>query len=315
MEQRDYYKTLGVERTADAKAIQKAYRDLARKYHPDVNPNNKDADQKFRDINEAYEVLSDTEKRSKYDQLGPNFAQFGRGGSGGNGNGDFDWSRWAANNGGSPGASGFDDTGDLFGSFFGGTRTRTSQKAPIHGKNIEQPIEVTLEEAHNGTTRIIKRGEKQTKIRIPPGAREGTKIRVQGEGEPGFAGGTMGDLLLVVNLKPHPVFKVRDNHLDLETDLKVDLFRAVLGGEVSVPTLTGDVKLRLPEGTQSGKLLRATRKGMPQLNQPEIFGDLYARVLIQVPADLTAEERELFEKLATLRGVNAASNTAGTSTK
>ncbi len=301
--ERDYYKTLGVERNADAKTIRKAYRDLARKYHPDVNPNNKEAEQKFRDINEAYEVLSDTDKRAKYDQFGANFAQQGRGG----GSGDFDWSRWASNTGGgngnygSPG-SGFDgDLGDIFGSFFGGTRARTSQRTPTKGRDVEQPIEVTLEEAHDGTMRVIRRGERQTKIRIPAGAREGTKIRVQGEGEPGIGGGPGGDLLLVVTLKPHPIFKVRENHIDLETDLKVDFYKAVLGGEVSVPTLNGDVKLRIPEGTQSGKLLRASRRGMPVLNQPEQFGDLYARVLVQVPTDLTSEERELFEKLATLR--------------
>jgi curved DNA-binding protein len=302
MDQRDYYKTLGVDRNADAKTIRKAYRELARKYHPDVNPNNKEAEQKFRDINEAYEVLSDADKRAKYDQFGANFAQQGRGG-----NGDFDWSRWAgtSTSGGNYGApgGGFDgDLGDIFGSFFGGTRTRTSQRVPTKGRDVEQPIEVTLEEAHDGTTRVIRRGERQTKIRIPAGAREGTKIRVQGEGETGVGGGPAGDLLLVVTLKPHPVFKVRENHIDLETDLKVDLYRAVLGGEVSVPTLNGEVKLRIPEGTQSGKLLRASKRGMPVLNQPEQIGDLYARVLVQVPTDLTHEERELFEKLAALRG-------------
>jgi curved DNA-binding protein len=307
--ERDYYKTLGVERTADAKTIQKAYRELARKYHPDVNPNNKESEQKFREINEAYEVLSDADKRAKYDQYGVNFAQYS-GGRPGGGSGDFDWSRWASNTGGgsngnygAPGSGGYTDNvnmDDLFGTFF--TRTRTGQRTPTKGRDVEQPIEVTLEEAFAGTLRVIRRGERQTKIRIPAGAREGTKIRVQGEGEPGIGGGASGDLLLVVALKPHPIFKVRENNIDLETDLKVDLYKAVLGGEVAVPTLGGEVKLRIPEGTQSGKLLRASKKGMPVLNQPEQFGDLYARVLVQVPTDLNSEERDLFGKLAALRG-------------
>jgi curved DNA-binding protein len=300
MAQQDYYKTLGVERTADANAIKKAYRRLARQYHPDVNPG-KDAEQNFRDINEAYEVLSDPDKRAKYDQFGPNFAQYqtGRSGSG------FDWSGWASDLGGSgnTNTSGgnyrvFED--DFIGNIFSGNRGRTP-KTPIRGRDVEQPIEVTLEEAHNGTTRVLRRGEKQTKIRIPAGARKDTKIRVAGEGEPGVAGGLPGDLFLVVSLKDHPIFKVRDNHIDLETDLKVDFYRALLGGEVSVPTLTGDVKLRIPEGTQSGKMLRVGKRGMPMLNVPDTYGDLYARVLIQVPTGLTEEERQLFERLASLR--------------
>jgi curved DNA-binding protein len=303
MEYRDYYKTLGIERNADEKGIRKAYRDLARKYHPDVNPNNKDAESKFKEINEAYEVLSDTEKRAKYDQMGSSYQQFARNGN----QGGFDWSSWAtsqgANPGGSPG-SGFSDSGsgdmsDFFTSFFN-TRTR-QQKTPIRGRDVEQPIEVTLEEAYSGTTRVLRRGEHQTKLRIPPGAREGTKIRVSGEGEAGFANGPAGDLYLIVTLKPHTIFKVRDNYIDLETDLKVDMFKAMLGGEVLVPSLSGDVKLRIAEGTQSGKILRISKRGMPQLNAPENFGDVYARVLIQEPTNLTPEERTQYEKLAALR--------------
>jgi curved DNA-binding protein len=305
MEYRDYYKTLGVERTADEKTIRKAYRDLARKYHPDVNPNNNEAEAKFREINEAYEVLSDSDKRAKYDQLGANYQQYRAAPSGAGG---FDWSSWAANQGtGAPGAGGYGgsydgDFSDFFSTMFGGgARTRTTGRTSTRGRDMEQSIEVTLEEAFSGTTRVLKRGEKQTKIRIPPGAREGTKIRVSGEGEPGYGNGPSGDLFLIVTIKPHPTFKVRENNVDLETDLKVDLYRAVLGGEVNVPTPNGEVKLRIPEGTQSGKMLRVARRGMPHLNQPELFGDLYARVLVQVPTNLTAEEREAFEKLAQLR--------------
>lgn len=302
MEYHDYYKTLGVERSADEKAIRKAYRELARKYHPDVNPNDKAAESKFKEINEAYEVLSDADKRAKYDQLGASYQQFARGG--GN-TGGFDWSSWAANQqyGGSPGGGFEYDSGDMsdfFTNIFGGGRTRQTYKQPIRGRDVEQPIEVTLEEAYGGTTRILKRGEKQTKIRIPAGAHEGTRIRVAGEGEPGFANGQPGDLYLIVSLKPHPLFKVRENKVDLDTELRVDLYTAVLGGEVLVPTLGGDVKLRIAEGTQSGKTLRISRRGMPHLNAPETFGDLYAKVLVQVPTNLSTEERSLFEQLAAL---------------
>ncbi len=306
MEYHDYYKTLGVERGADEKAIKKAYRDLARKFHPDVNPGDKSAESRFKEINEAYEVLSDADKRAKYDQLGASYQQYAR-----NGGSGFDWSTWAANQNysGAPGANyEFEqgaDMSDFFSTIFGNNRTRQTYRQPIKGRDVEQPIEVTLDEVYNGTTRVLKRGEKQTKIRIPAGAHEGTRIRVAGEGEPGVANGPAGDLFLIVSLKSHPTFKVRDSKTDLDAELRVDLFTAVLGGEVIVPTLGSDVKLRIAPGTQSGKILRISKRGMPHLNAPDTFGDLYVRVLIQVPADLTTEEKALFEQLAALRADKA----------
>jgi len=305
MEYHDYYKTLGVARDADEKAIRKAYRELARRYHPDMNPGDKSAEAKFKEINEAYEVLSDADKRVKYDQLGASYQQYARNGAN---PGGFDWSTWAANNQGQPfGGGGFDSSGefsDFFSTIFGfgggGTRTRQARQ-PIRGRDAEQPVEVTLEEVFSGTTRTIKRGNKQTKIRIPAGAQDGTRIRVPAQGEPGIAGGPPGDLFLVVARKPHPLFRVRDNQTDLNLDQKVDLYTAVLGGEILVPTLNGDVKLRIAEGTQSGQWLRISKRGLPDLRSPETFGDLYVRVLVQVPTNLTAEERELFERLAGLR--------------
>ena len=230
-----------MERTADEKAIRKAYRELARKFHPDVNPGDTSAEGKFKEINEAYEVLSDADKRSKYDQLGSSYQQYARNGA----PGGFDWGSWAANQqyGGAQGG-GFEqgaDMSDFFSTIFGGTGgTRQRQqtyKQPIRGRDVEQPVEVTLEEAYNGTTRTIQRGAKQTKIRVPAGAQEGTRIRIAGEGEPGFASGQPGDLFLVVPLKADPRFKVRDNKIDLESDLRIDLYTVVLGGEVIVPTL------------------------------------------------------------------------------
>ncbi len=311
MEYHDYYKVLGVEKNADEKEIKKAYRKLARKYHPDMNPGNKDAEKRFKEINEAYEVLSDADKRAKYDQLGSNYQQWQR--MGGQNQGGFNWSDWFANSNqaGTGGRTyrvydndqGGPDFSDFFSSIFGGGRTRETYKQPIRGRDLEQPIEITLEEAYKGTERILNRGGKKRTIRIPPGAREGTRIRVAGEGEPGYAGGQAGDLFLVVNVKAHPQFERQDDAL--YTDLKVDLYTAVLGGEVHVATLAGDVKLRIPAGTQSGKTIRIAERGMPHLRHPEQKGDLYARVLVQVPTNLSAEERRLFEQLAALRSTHA----------
>ncbi len=304
MEYRDYYKILGVDRNASEKEIKKAYRKLARQYHPDMNPGDKTAEKTFKEINEAYEVLSDADKRAKYDQLGANYQQWQR--MGGQGAGGFNWSDWMA--GGTPGGSyrvefhegGGPDFSDFFSSIFGGgTRTRETYRQPIRGRDLEQPIEITLEEAFKGTERVLNRGGKRRTIRIPPGAREGTRIRVANEGEPGYAGGQQGDLFLIVSIKPHPAFERQED--DLYTDLKVDLYTAVLGGEVYVPTLAGDVKLRIPPGTQSGQTIRINGRGMPHLKNPDQKGDLYARVLVQIPTNLSAEERTLFERLAELR--------------
>jgi curved DNA-binding protein len=296
MDNRDYYKILGVEKNADDKEIKKAYRKLARQFHPDMNPGDASSEKKFKEINEAYEVLSDADKRAKYDQLGPNFQQWQRAGGQPGGNwGDFTGGSYQYDQGGP-------DFSDFFSSIFGGGRTRDTYKQPIRGRDLEQPIEITLEEAFKGTDRVLNRAGKKRTIRIPPGARDGTRVRVAGEGEPGYAGGTQGDLYLVVTIKPHPTFERQED--DLYTDLKVNLYTAILGGEVYVPTLAGDVKLRIPAGTQSGKAIRITGRGMPRLRQPDEKGDLYARVLVQVPTNLSADERLLFEQLASMRQEN-----------
>ncbi|MCS6872211.1 MAG: DnaJ C-terminal domain-containing protein [Anaerolineae bacterium] len=295
MEQ-DYYKILGVSRNATAEEIKKAYRNLARRYHPDRNPNDKEAEARFKQINEAYEVLSDAEKRARYDQLGRHYHQW-RSGQG------INWND-ISGSGGFGNFSGFGGEGsfaDFLASIFGGGRARETYRQPIRGQDIEMPVELTLEEAYSGTERVITRGNKRRTVRIPAGTRDGMRVRVEGEGEPGFAGGPNGDLYLVVSIKPHPLFEWRDD--DLYTDLKLPLYTAVLGGEASVPTLNGEVKLRIPPGTQSGKLFRISGRGMPRLKQPNEYGNLYARVLIQVPTDLTGEELALFEKLARLRGM------------
>lgn len=281
----DYYKILGVEKNADADEIRKAYRNLARKFHPDRNPGDKQAEARFKQINEAYEVLSDAEKRARYDQLGPYYQQFQR-------NAPWqDSSSYRSDPNDNP-------FSDFFSNIFGG-RSRETSKQPIRGRDLEQPVEITLEEVFQGAERVLNRGGKRRTIRIPPGAREGTRIRVQGEGEAGFAGGPSGDLFLIVALRPHPIFEVRED--DLYTDLKIPLYSAVLGGEAIVPTISGDVKLRIPPGTQSGKTIRISGKGMPRQRYPDERGNLYARVLIQIPSNLSGEELALFEKLRGLR--------------
>jgi curved DNA-binding protein len=311
MDYPDYYKVLGVERKASEKDIRKAFRKLARKYHPDVNPGDADAEDKFKQINEAYEVLSDAEKRRKYDQLGSSFQQWQQ--MGGQ-PGGFDWSDWVS--GGQPGGFRVEymdadmggGAGDLFSDFFRnifggmssrGERQRTSSRAPIRGQDYEVTANITLEDAVLGTTRTVQMGSRSLTVKIPPGAREGTRVRLREQGERGFAGGPAGDLHVIVHVLDHPVFRREGD--DLHLDLKVPLYTAILGGTVEVPTLAGDVALRIQPGTQSGKSIRLRGKGMPVLRHPDTRGDLYAHILVQIPTDLTDEEKRLFEKLRALR--------------
>jgi curved DNA-binding protein len=293
----DYYKILGIDRNADEQQIKKAYRKLARQYHPDMNPGNKDAEKKFKELNEAYEVLSDADKRAQYDRLGPNFRQYQNVGGQQAG---FNWNDFNAAGGAyqNPG-----DFGDFFSQIFGGGATRTRESAykqPIKGSDLEEPIDITLEEAYAGTERTITRGTKKRTLRIPAGVRADQKIRVAGLGEVGYANGQPGDLYLIVHIKPHSVFERRED--DLYTDVNVDLYTAVLGGHAMVPLLTGEyIKIKIQAGTQQGRQVRLNGRGMPRRSNPEEKGDLYARIQVQIPNDLSDEERALFEQLAALR--------------
>ncbi|MBM4464824.1 MAG: J domain-containing protein [Chloroflexi bacterium] len=314
MEYKDYYNILGVDRNAEEKEIKKAYRRLARQYHPDVNPGDKAAEERFKDINEAHEVLSDPEKRRKYDQLGSSWQQWQRMGRDPRG---FDWSQWFS--GAQPGGVRVEyrdlgDLGDLFGgggfsdffqAIFGGMGaprtgwTETRRVPPRRGQDYTQPVEITLEEAYQGATRMIQKDGRRLEVKIPPGVRTGSRVRVAGEGSPGIAGGASGDLYLEVTVLPHPVFE-RDGD-DLRCEVPVNLYTAVLGGEVKVPTLSGDVMLNIPPETQGGQTFRLRGKGMPNLHNPQKRGDLYARLVVQVPQNLSQRENELFRELANLR--------------
>jgi DnaJ-class molecular chaperone len=328
MDYKDYYKILGVERTASQDDIKKAFRKLARKHHPDMNPGDKEAEKRFKEINEAYEVLSDPEKRQKYDTLGPNWQeQFGFGGNpqprtrtytgaGGRGNPQFDFDS--------------DPTGfsDFFETLFGNMRsgqTRTTTQEQMRrraGDNLEQPVDISLKEAFEGAKRVFTvqvpsecptckgtgevrgaicptcQGQGQVmnteriEVSIPKGADTGTRVRVAGKGQPGIGGGPRGDLYLIVNVKPDGQFERKRD--DVYVDVPVDLTAALLGGEAQVPQLNGrSLILTIPAETQNGQIFRLAGKGMPRLRGTG-QGDLFARVRVVLPTHLTDAERKLF---------------------
>jgi DnaJ-class molecular chaperone len=325
MEFKDYYATLGVTKSATDKEIKAAFRKLARKYHPDVNPGDKAAEARFKEINEANEVLGDPDKRKKYDELGANWRMYeqaqqaGRGGANPFGN---EWS-WA------PGSGGFrpmteDEVSEMFGgedspfsdffrTFFGGggepaaagQRRRPRAPRSQKGRDVEHELELDLEDALNGTVQrlgINQRGEhRNVEVRIPAGVIDGSRVRVSGEGERGSGDAGHGDLYLRVRLRPHPRFDRKGR--DLYGKVRVPVTTAVLGGEVDVQTLGGkSLRLKIPAATQNGQVFRLRGHGLPQIgkNAEMPAGDLYATVDVAVPSTVTAEERTHWEALAKL---------------
>lgn len=311
MEYKDYYKILGVAKNAEQKDVQKAYRKLARQYHPDINPNNKEAEEKFKEINEAYEVLGDAEKRSKYDQFGQDWQRYEQAqqqqGAG------FDPSQWARQQG-QPGGGQYysystaEDLQDLFGqggqysdffeSLFGQAGGQTRSRGPRRGQDAEATIQITLEEAYRGTSRMLSKDGREVEVKIPAGVKTGSRVRVPKQGTPGQAGGEAGDLYLSVDVLPNERFERRDN--DLIAEVEVPLYTAMLGGKVAVPTLDGSVQLNIPPETQNEQLFRIRGRGMPALKQPSEKGDLFAKVKVRLPKNLTDEQRKLFEQLRDL---------------
>jgi curved DNA-binding protein len=303
---KDYYKILGVPKNASEKEIKAAYRKLARKLHPDVNPSDKTAQEKFKDVNEAYEVLGDAEKRKKYNELGANWQQFEQHQRAG-GQAPFQW--------GTGGAQYrtvnpeefeqiFGDLGgtsDFFRTFFGGlgeTRGRTAR--PRRGQDFESPLQVTLEEAYRGTKRTLQLDGRRIEVNIKPGVKTGSRVRVAGQGYPGVNAGEPGDLYLNVEVLSNPLYERQGD--DLSTEVPVDLYTAILGGEVRVPTLKGgQLLLKIPPQTQNGRQFRLAGKGMPKLNEPNGFGDLYVKVRVALPENLSEKEMKLFQELAEMR--------------
>ena len=306
MDYKDYYQILGVPRTASQDEIKKAYRKLARQFHPDNNPGDKKSEAKFKELNEANEVLSDPEKRQKYDRLGAQWQQYER--MGGQ-PGGFDWSQWATTD--------QSDLNDLFGGgnfsdFFtrifggmgegqpgGGTRTRSATRGSMRGRDIEQPIDINLRDAFAGTTLALQKDGQKLEVKVPAGVKTGSKIRMAGQGYPGTRGAPSGDLYLVVNVQPDSQFEREGDNLKVE--VTTDLYTAVLGGEVTVPTLTGNVSLKIPPETQPGRLFRLRGQGMPSLRDPNTHGDLLVKVQVSLPTNLTGIEKNLFEQLAKQR--------------
>ena len=304
---RDYYAVLGVPRTASEKDLKTAYRKLARKHHPDVNPGDKRSEAQFKEIGEAYSVLSDQEKRKKYDRWGHNWEKIDQAQSAGAGNSGRTAGRttWTGTADGAPGGFNVesDDLGGLFEQLFGRTAGRTRvRSAPRKGADTEQPVEITLEEAFNGTQRTFQlrdmnTGETHTvEVKIPVGATDGLRVRVAGKGEPGLAGAPGGDLYLIISIKPHPLFEREGD--DLRVKVPTPLYSALLGGEVMVPTPLGSqLALKVPPETANGQRIRLTGQGMPRVNGTG-RGDLYAEITVQLPTGLSQREKELFAELA-----------------
>ena len=345
MEYKDYYKILGISRTASADEVKKAFRQLARKFHPDVNPGNKTAEARFKEINEAYEVLSDPAKRRKYDTLGPNWQeQFGPTAAGARSRPNpFATGRRASGSSGS--GSGTDSSGipfdfadptgfsDFFETLFrrsgtatGSTSSTSTTTTRRKGDDVEQPVEISLREAFQGTTRtytvqqtdpcptcngvgrvngkpcgachgtgVVERARK-LEARIPAGVDTGAKVRIAGEGQPGIGGGAKGDLILIVTVKPDPAFERKGD--DLLTEAHAPLTTVVLGGEVPVLTIEGKrIRLTIPPETQNGQTFRLAGQGMPKTSG-DGRGNLLVKVLVSLPKRLTSREKQLFEELA-----------------
>lgn len=323
---KDYYQVLGVKRDASDKEIKQAYRRLARKLHPDLNPGDKTAEAKFKEVNAAYQVLSDAEKRKKYDRYGDQWEyadQFAEAEKQGRVRWDFGRGDTAYQYGGAG------DMDDILSSLFGGGGPGSRmRRGPQRGQDVESAIEVTLEEAHHGATRTIhlqtqepcttcgstgrvgnrvctvcggaggRVTPRRLEVKIPQGVRDGSRIRIAGEGGPGRAGGSKGDLYLVAKLLPHKVFERKGD--DLHTEIPVTLATAMLGGEVRLPTLNGHVALTIPPETQNGKVFRLAGRGMPQMGNDR-RGNLFAKTRVVLPTKLTDEEKKLFERLRSLR--------------
>jgi curved DNA-binding protein len=298
----DYYKILGLEKTASQDDIKKAYRKLARKYHPDLNPNDKEANKQFQEINEAHEALSDPEKRKKYDEYGENWKHadeyeaakkaqqsqgYGGGSPFGSGGGGF-----------SEADFGGGDFSDFFESMFGGAGGRSSgRRTPKYkGQDFQAELQISLQEAYTTHKRTITVNGKNLRITIPAGIANGQVIKLKGQGAPGANGGPDGDLFINFTITEDAVYKRLNDDLYLSQD--IDLYTAVLGGETTIDTLSGKVKLKVAPGTQNGTKVRLKGKGFPVYKKDGEFGNMFVTYNIKIPKDLTAKQRELFEELA-----------------
>lgn len=307
MEYTDYYQILGIDKKASQEEIKKAYRKLAKKYHPDKNPGNKEAENKFKQINEANEVLGDPEKRKKYDQLGASWDRFGQegtytgsnpfGGSGNQSGHTFFGGDLNDLFGRSSGSSGFSD---FFETFFGrGERSghfgQGYSGSRFKGQDFETEMEISLEEAYHGTSRIFQLENEKIRITTKPGAYDGQVLRIKGKGGKGSSMTNNGDLLVKIKVSAHHLFERKGN--DLKIAESINLFDAVLGGHILIRTIDGMIKMNIPVGTQNNKMVRIKGKGMPVYGKPGLFGDLMVQLQVVIPENLTPIQKNLFEQL------------------
>jgi curved DNA-binding protein len=333
VEYKDYYKVLGVPKNASEKEIKQAYRKLARKYHPDINPGDRGAETRFKEINEAQQVLTDPEKRRKYDQLGANWQQYERyareGAGPGAGPGFPGFGGFRVDFGGPGGQRPGGDFSDFFKTFFGGgldldellgrarrggfrgarpggPRTAGFDGAPQKGRDVSASLELTLEEAYHGTAKKLslqagpREPAQQMEVKIPAGVKDGSRIRAAGKGER-LGGSPPGDLYLDIKLRPHRIYRREGD--DLYVDVPVTIGEAALGAEIEVPTLTGKARIKIPPGSQSDRLLRLRGKGMPHLKGGG-HGDQFVKLKVVIPTDLTDRQRDLLQELGSLSKKN-----------
>jgi len=307
MSYKDYYKLLGVAKDASAKEIKKAYRKLAAKYHPDKNPNDKTSEDKFKEINEANEVLSNAEKREKYDTLGSNWEAYQNTGD--------DWRDYAqrAKQGGNrqyhqgdpaqfygQGGQGGEDFSSFFETFFsGGGRSNQGQRTANSAGDTQAEMPITLLEAYLGSKRTFEIHNEKLRITIKPGSYNGQQLKIKGKGRPSVQGGKRGDLYIILKVQPDNRFQRSGDNLVY--NVSIDMYTAILGGKIEVPTLTTSVKMNIPKGSDTGKILRLKGKGMPKYSNTSQYGDLLVKLNVTLPKNLTEEEEELFKKLQTFR--------------
>ena len=311
MDYKDYYQILGVDKKATKEEIKKQYRKMAQKYHPDRNPDNKASEEKFKDMQEAYEVLGNETKRAKYDQLGANWNQVRDEGAG------FDFSQWAQQGAGRNYRVSYDDMfesgggfSDFFTSFFGGggdfrqagvggQQGRRRQSARMKGQNYQANLTITLHEAYHGTSAILTVDGEKIKVPVKPGVKDGQVLRVRGKGAASPSGDESGDLLIKINVNNNTPFELKDNDLHLE--VKTDLYTALLGGKINIQSIGKPISINIPAETQNGKALRLRGLGMPVYGKKDEFGDLYVKIIVTLPENLSHDEKALFEQLKNLR--------------